>query len=49
MVVKKYNKLVIVLVGRVGEGIDVLYEKGIDLIFGIMKGVVFIEEVLVNG
>lgn len=48
-VAKKYNKPVIALAGRVGEGIDVLYEKGIDSIFGIMKGVAPIEEALANG
>lgn len=48
-VAKKYNKPVIALAGRVGEGIDVLYEKGIDSIFGIMKGVTPIEEALANG
>ncbi|OOM06766.1 glycerate kinase [Clostridium saccharobutylicum] len=48
-VAKKYNKPVIALAGRVGEGIDVLYEKGIDSIFGIMKGVEPIEEALANG
>jgi glycerate kinase len=40
---------VIALAGRVGEGIDVLYEKGIDSIFGIMKGVASLEEALAKG
>lgn len=48
-VAKKYNKPVIALAGRVGEGIDVLYEKGIDSIFGIMKGVASLDEALVKG
>lgn len=48
-VAKKYNKPVIALAGRVGEGIDVLYENGIDSIFGIMKGVTSIEEALAKG
>lgn len=48
-VAKKYHKPVIALAGRVGEGIDVLYEKGIDSIFGIMKGVSSLEEALAKG
>lgn len=48
-VAKKYDKPVIALTGRVGEGIDVLYEKGIDSIFGIMKGVASLDEALVKG
>lgn len=49
MIAKKYNKPVIALVGRVGNDIDVLYDKGIDAIFGIMRGVTSIEEALVKG
>ena len=49
MIAKKYNKPVIALAGRVGNDIDVLYDKGIDAIFGIMKGVTSIEEALVKG
>ena len=49
MIAKKYNKPVIALAGRVGNDIDVLYDKGIDAIFGIMRGVTFIEEALVKG
>ncbi|MDO4535594.1 MAG: glycerate kinase [Clostridium perfringens] len=48
-VAKKYNKPVIALAGRVGDNIDVLYEKGIDSIFGIMKGVTSIDEALAKG
>ena len=48
-VAKKYNKPVVALAGRVGDNIDVLYEKGIDSIFGIMKGVTTIEEALAKG
>lgn len=48
-VAKKYNKPVIAFAGRVGDDIDVLYEKGIDSIFGIMKGVISIEEALEKG
>lgn len=49
MIAKKYNKPVIALAGRVGNDIDVLYDKGIDAIFGIMRGVTAIEEALVKG
>lgn len=48
-VAKKYNKPVIALAGRVGEGIDTLYGKGIDSIFGIMKGVTSLEDALAKG
>jgi len=48
-VAKKYNKPVIALAGRIGEGIDVLYEKGIDSIFGIIKGASSLEEAMQNG
>ena len=46
---KKYNKPVIALSGKVGDNIGVLYEKGIDAVFGIMKGVSTIEEALAMG
>ena len=49
MIAKKYNKPVIALAGRVGNDIDVLYDKGIGAIFGIMRGVTSIEEALVKG
>jgi glycerate kinase len=48
-VAKKHNKPVVALAGRVGEGIDSLYDKGIDSIFGIMKGVTSLEEALAKG
>jgi len=48
-IAKKYNKPVIVLAGGVGEDVDVLYEKGIDAIFGIMKGVTSMEDALYKG
>ena len=48
-IAKKYDKPVIAFAGRVGDNIDVLYEKGIDSIFGIMKGVTYIEEALEKG
>ena len=46
---KKYNKPVIALAGRVSDDIDILYEKGIDAVFGIMKGVTSLEEALMKG
>ncbi|MBE5961267.1 MAG: glycerate kinase [Lachnospiraceae bacterium] len=48
-VAKKYNKPVVALAGRVGGGSEVLFDKGIDAIFGIMKGVCSIEEALAKG
>lgn len=48
-VAKKYNKPVVALAGRVGDDIDILYEKGIDSIFGIIRGVTTIDEALKNG
>ena len=48
-VAKRYNKPVIALAGNVGDNIDILYEKGIDSIFGIMKGATSIEEALIKG
>lgn len=48
-VAKKYDKPVVAFAGKIGDNIDVLYEKGIDSIFGIMKGVTSIEEALENG
>lgn len=48
-IAKKYDKPVIAFAGRVGDNIDVLYKKGIDSIFGIMKGVTSIEEALEKG
>ncbi|WP_160676093.1 glycerate kinase [Clostridium sp. C8-1-8] len=49
IVAKKYNKPVIALAGRIGEGVEVLYDKGIDAIFGIMQGVTSLEEALSRG
>lgn len=48
-IAKKYNKPVIALAGRVGDDIEVLYDKGIDSIFGIMQGVTSLEEALEKG
>lgn len=49
IVAKKYNKPVVALAGRIGDQIEVLYDKGIDSIFGIMPGAASIEEALENG
>ncbi|AAK80778.1 glycerate kinase [Clostridium acetobutylicum] len=46
---KKYDKPVIALAGRVGDNIEDLYEEGIDSIFGIIRGVKTLEEVLKDG
>lgn len=48
-VAKKYNKPVIAFAGRIGNGTEVLYEKGIDSIFCVMKGVATLEDALANG
>ena len=48
-IAKKYNKPVIALAGRVGDNIDVLYENGIDSIFGIIRELTDIDEALLNG
>jgi glycerate 2-kinase len=48
-VAKRHQKPVVALAGRVGEDIEVLYGKGIDSIFGIMKGASSIEEALQKG
>ncbi|MNN43939.1 Glycerate 2-kinase [compost metagenome] len=48
-VAKKHNKPVVALAGRVGENIEMLYEKGIDSVFGIMKEASSIEEALMKG
>lgn len=48
-IAKKYNKPVIALAGRVGDNIDVLYENGIDSIFGIIRELTDIDKALLNG
>lgn len=49
MIAKKYNKPVIALAGRVGEDVDILYEKGIDAIFSILKDVTSLEKTFIDG
>ncbi|WP_316568275.1 glycerate kinase [Neobacillus sp. YIM B06451] len=45
---KRWNKPVIAFAGKIGDGIEPLYEK-IDAIFGITEGVVPLENALANG
>ncbi|QXE18065.1 glycerate kinase [Clostridium sp. 001] len=49
MIAKKYNKPVVALAGSVEDGIDVLYEKGIDSIFSIVRGVTTLDCALKKG
>lgn len=49
IVAKKYNKPVIAFAGRIGQDIEVLYDKGIDSIFSIIKELTTLEEALVMG
>ncbi|MDT9757016.1 glycerate kinase [Heyndrickxia coagulans] len=46
---KKHGKPVIAVAGYVGEQIDVLYEKGIDAIFGILPRPMALEDALQTG
>lgn len=46
---KKYGKPVVALAGRIGDDIEVLYDKGIDSIFCIMRGAASLEDALNNG
>ncbi|ADL53954.1 glycerate kinase [Clostridium cellulovorans] len=48
-VAKKYNKPVVALAGMVGEEIDVLYQMGIDSVFGITKGATSLKDALSKG
>jgi glycerate kinase len=48
-VAKKYNKPVIALAGRIGDDIEVLYEKGIHSIICIMQGATTLEDALEKG
>ncbi|KOR76126.1 glycerate kinase [Paenibacillus solani] len=49
MVAKKHGKPVVALAGRIGDRIEVLYDQGIDAVFGIMPGAVSLTEALANG
>lgn len=48
-IAKKYNIPVIAIAGKVGDGIEELYENGIDAIFSIIQGATSLEEALKNG
>ncbi|MDK2917538.1 MAG: glycerate 2-kinase [Candidatus Petromonas sp.] len=48
-VAKKYKLPVIALAGRIGDGIEPLYDSGIDAIYSIMQGVSSLEDALING
>jgi len=48
-VAKKYNIPVVALVGSIGSGVDILYEKGIDAVFSITQGPMSLEECMKNG
>ncbi|WP_423738875.1 glycerate kinase [Clostridium cochlearium] len=48
-IAKKYNILVIVLLGKIRHGCEVLYESGITSILGILPNTVNIEEALKYG
>ncbi|MEW8957463.1 glycerate kinase [Clostridium sp.] len=48
-IAKKYNIPVIAFAGKVGAGIEELYDLGIDSIIGIMPGVSTLEEALEDG
>jgi len=49
MVAKKHGKPVVALTGRIGDGIEILYDQGIDAVFGIMPGAASLTEALANG
>ncbi|WP_139905771.1 glycerate kinase [Clostridium thermarum] len=46
---KKFGIPVIAFAGRIGDGVEVLYENGIDSIIGIVPGAVSLEEALQKG
>lgn len=48
-VAKEYNKKVIAIAGHIGEGVEVLYDKGIDAVFGIIPEAGSLEKILQNG
>lgn len=47
-VAKKYNKPVICLAGSIGEGAEVLYNKGISSIFSIINKPMLLDEAIAN-
>ncbi|WP_195573906.1 glycerate kinase [Paenibacillus sp. 1001270B_150601_E10] len=46
---KEANTKVIAIAGYIGEGIEALYDEGIDAIFGIVPGAAELEKVLAEG
>ncbi|WHY86835.1 glycerate kinase [Neobacillus novalis] len=48
-VAKKYSIPVIAFAGRIGNGVESLYDNGFNAIIGILKGVSSLEEALDNG
>ncbi|MGW8958807.1 glycerate kinase family protein [Paenibacillus sp. NPDC055715] len=46
---KQSGKKVIAVAGYIGEGIDTLYQKGIDAVFGIVPGASELDKLLVEG
>lgn len=46
---KEQGKKVIAVAGYLGEGIDTLYDEGIDAVFGIVPGAANLEKVLAEG
>jgi glycerate 2-kinase len=48
-VAKKYSVPVIAFAGRIGNGVDSLYDNGFNAIIGILKGVTTFEEALDSG
>jgi glycerate kinase len=46
---KKHSVPVIGFAGKIGDGVELLYDNGFTAIVGIIKGVTCIEEALVNG
>lgn len=46
---KELDKKVIAIAGHIGEGIEELYDKGIDAIFGIIPELTTLEQTLKNG
>lgn len=48
-VAKKFGKPVLAFAGRIGDQTEVLYDKGIDAIFGIMPGAASLEDALKQG
>lgn len=48
-IAQKYSVPVIAFTGRVGNGVESLYDNGFNAIIGILKGVATLEEALASG